>query len=69
VSGAFLLSKLGDEFGERAGSRMIAEILDLLFAGLVFDFLVDFSLDIPLLGQAVEGFFGRLSHPASRPWI
>jgi len=62
------LSKLGDEPGERAGSRMIAEILDLLFGGLVFDFLVDFGLDLPLIGQAVEGFFSGLPHPASPPW-
>ena len=62
-AGTFLLSKLGDEFGEGAGLRVVAKILDLLFGGLVFDFLVDFSLDLPLKGQAVERFFSCLALP------
>jgi hypothetical protein len=44
------LSKLGDEFGEGAGLRVVAEIFDLLFGGLVFDFLADFGLDLPFKG-------------------
>jgi hypothetical protein len=45
----------------------MAEIFDLLFGGQVFDFLVDFGLDLPLEGQAVEGFFSSLTHPTSLP--
>jgi len=33
TASAFLLSKLGDEFGEGAGLRVVAEIFDLLLGG------------------------------------
>ena len=68
AASAFLLSKLGDEFGEGAGLRVVAEIFDLLFGGLVFDFLVDFGLDLPLKGQAVKRFFSCLTHPTLPLW-
>jgi len=64
----FLLSKLSDKFGEGACLRVVVEIFDLLFGGLAFDFLVNFGLDLPLEGQAVERFFSRLTHPTLPLW-
>ena len=63
TAGAFLLSKPGDELGEGAGLGVVAEIFDLLFGGSVFDFLVDFGLDLPLKSQAVKRLFSCRAHP------
>lgn len=68
MAGGILLSELSNEFGEGAGLGVAAEIFDLLFRGLVLDFLVYFGLDLPLEGQAVEGFFSCLTHATLPPW-